>query len=64
MSTTPHEGRASADRDPRMSIRLRLLGPFARGTTPVQVGFSYPYTTSDVRFEQKFPVPLQQVTEA
>jgi hypothetical protein len=42
--------------------RLTVLGPFGPGTTPVQVGFSYPYTSSDVRFEQKFPVPLQQVT--
>ena len=42
--------------------RLTVLGPFAPGVTAVQVGFSYPYTTSDVRFEQKFPVSLQQVT--
>ena len=44
--------------------RLTVTGPFASGVTNVQVGFQMPFTTSSLTLEQKFPVPLEQVTVA
>ncbi len=42
--------------------RVTITGPFAPGSTPVQVGFEWPYDSSVARFEQTWPVPLEQVT--
>lgn len=44
--------------------RITITGPFASGVTPVQVGFQMPFTSSSITLEQKFPVPLEQVTVA
>jgi hypothetical protein len=43
---------------------VTVQGPFAAGTTPVNVGFVLTYTDSDVTIEQKWPVTLEQVTVA
>jgi hypothetical protein len=43
---------------------VTVQGPFATGTTPVNIGFVLNYTDSDVTIEQKFPVTLEQVTVA
>jgi len=42
--------------------RVTVLGPFAPGTTSVQVGYQLRYDSSDITFEQKFPVVMEQVT--
>jgi hypothetical protein len=42
--------------------RVIITGPFASGTTLVQVAFRMPYDSSELTFEQKWPVALQQVT--
>ena len=42
--------------------RVTVLGPFAPGTTAVQVGYQLRYDSSDITFEQKFPVAMEQVT--
>ena len=42
--------------------RVSVAGPFAAGTTPVRVGFNFPYRTPDIEFEQALPVALQQLT--
>jgi hypothetical protein len=42
--------------------RLTIVGPFAPGTTSVQVGYQLRYDTSTLTFEQKWPAALQQVT--
>jgi hypothetical protein len=42
--------------------RLVVTGPFAPGTTPVQLSYRLPYTTANLTFEQPFPVALEQVT--
>ncbi len=44
--------------------RITVTGPFASGVTNVQVGFQMPFTSSSVTLEQKWPVPLEQVTVA
>lgn len=44
--------------------RITVTGPFASGITPVQVGFQLPFTRSALTIEQKFPVPIEQVTVA
>jgi hypothetical protein len=41
--------------------RVTVTGPFAAGTTIVQVAFRLPHTSSDLTFVQRWPVPLQQV---
>lgn len=43
---------------------VTVQGPFAPGTTPVNVGFVLSYTTPDVTIQQKWPVNLEQVTVA
>lgn len=42
--------------------RVTVLGPFAPGTTSVQIGYQLRYDSSDLAFEQKFPVAVEQVT--
>jgi hypothetical protein len=42
--------------------RLTVVGPFAPGTTTVQVGYQLRYDSRNFQFEQKFPAALQQVT--
>ena len=42
--------------------RLTVVGPFAPGTTSVQVGYQLRYDSPDLRFEQAWPAPVQQVT--
>ena len=42
--------------------RVTVLGPFAPGTTAVQVGYQLRYDSPDITFEQKFPVAVEQVT--
>ena len=44
--------------------RITVTGPFASGVTPVQVGFQLPFSTSSTTIEQKWPVPIEQVTVA
>ena len=44
--------------------RITVTGPFATGTTPVQVAFQLPFNRSDVVLEQKWPAALEQVTVA
>ena len=48
----------SAELDGRM---LTIGGPFAPGTTPVQVRFTARFTNATETFVQPFPVPVQQV---
>jgi hypothetical protein len=42
--------------------RVTVTGPFASGTTQVQIAYRVLYTGDTVRLEQAFPVPFQQVT--
>lgn len=42
--------------------RLTVVGPFAPGTTTVQVGYSLPFDDPRFTLDQPWPVPLQQVT--
>jgi hypothetical protein len=42
--------------------RLTIVGPFAPGTTSVQVGYQLRYDSSTLQFEQAWPAALQQVT--
>jgi hypothetical protein len=42
--------------------RVTVLGPFAPGSTAVQVGYQLRYDSPDITFEQKFPVAVEQVT--
>jgi hypothetical protein len=44
--------------------RLTVTGPFAAGITSVQVGFTLQYNRADLEVEQRWPVPLQQLTVA
>jgi hypothetical protein len=44
--------------------RITVTGPFASGVTNVQVGFQMPFTSSSITLEQKWPVPIEQVTVA
>jgi hypothetical protein len=44
--------------------RITVTGPFASGVTPVQVGFQMPFTSSTLTLEQRWPVPIEQVTVA
>jgi hypothetical protein len=43
---------------------VTIQGPFAPGSTSVQVGFILAYESPDVTIEQTWPVPLEQVTVA
>jgi hypothetical protein len=40
---------------------LTVLGPFAPGTTPVQIAFSLRHDTSAMTITQPWPVPVEQV---
>jgi hypothetical protein len=42
--------------------RVVIKGPFASGTTLVQVAYRMPFDSSDVTIEQTWPAALQQVT--
>jgi hypothetical protein len=42
--------------------RVVIKGPFASGSTLVQVAFRMPYDSSDLTIEQTWPAALQQVT--
>ena len=42
--------------------RVVIKGPFASGTTLVQVAYRMPYDTSDLTLEQTWPAALPQVT--
>lgn len=42
--------------------RLTVTGPFAPGTTSVQVGFEMPISGGTVEISQRWPAALQQVT--
>ena len=44
--------------------RITVTGPFASGVTNVQVGFQMPFTSPSLTLEQKWPVPIEQVTVA
>jgi hypothetical protein len=44
--------------------RITITGPFASGVTNVQVGFQMPFSSSSITLEQKWPVPIEQVTVA
>jgi hypothetical protein len=44
--------------------RITITGPFASGATNVQVGFQMPFSGSSLTLEQKWPVPIEQVTVA
>jgi hypothetical protein len=42
--------------------RITITGPFASGTTAVQVAFRMPHTSPTLTFRQAWPVPLERVT--
>lgn len=42
--------------------RLTIVGPFAPGTTSVEVGYQLRYDSSKLTFEQKWPAAIEQVT--
>jgi hypothetical protein len=42
--------------------RLTVLGPFAPGTTSVQIGYQLRYNSPDIALAQKFPVAAQSLT--
>ena len=42
--------------------RITITGPFAPGSTNVQVGYEMPYSGGSVAFRQVWPVALQQVS--
>ena len=42
--------------------RVTIEGPFAPGTTPIQVQFRLPYGGDEHGFEQSFPIALQRLT--
>jgi hypothetical protein len=42
--------------------RVNIAGPFAPGTTPLQVQFQLRYGSATHIFAQAFPVPLQRIT--
>jgi hypothetical protein len=44
--------------------RITVTGPFASGVTNLQIGFQMPFTSSSLSLEQKWPVPIEQVTVA
>jgi hypothetical protein len=44
--------------------RITVTGPFAAGTTTVQVGFQLPFNSANMTIEQNWPAPLEQVTVA
>lgn len=44
--------------------RVTVTGPFAPGTTQVQVGFRLLYDTSNITVEQRWPAALEQLTVA
>jgi hypothetical protein len=57
---TPLEGSSpAAEVSPK---RVVIKGPFASGTTLVQVAFRMPYDSSELTMEQTWPAALQQVT--
>jgi hypothetical protein len=41
--------------------RVTVTGPFPPGQTSVQVAYAFPYTSGDVSFSQRVPVPLGSV---
>jgi hypothetical protein len=45
-----------------LGTHVTIVGPFAPGTTHVEVGFGLPYSGGSVRLEQKWPLALPQVT--
>jgi hypothetical protein len=44
--------------------RITVIGPFASGITPVQIGFQLPFSRSSLTVVQKWPVRLEQVAVA
>ncbi len=44
--------------------RVTVTGPFAPGTTSLQVGFRLLYNSPAITVEQRWPVPLEQLTIA
>jgi len=42
--------------------RVIVTGPFAPGTTPVQIAYELPYRSGTVRLRQRWPAPLAQVS--
>jgi hypothetical protein len=44
--------------------RVTITGPFAAGTTSVQIGFRLLYTSPTITIEQRWPVALEQLTVA
>ena len=42
--------------------RITVAGPFASGTTPVQVAYRVAYDSGTVTLAQRFPAPFQQIT--
>jgi hypothetical protein len=44
--------------------RVTVTGPFASGSTSVQVGFTLPYDAPQVTLEQKWPAAMEQLTVA
>jgi hypothetical protein len=60
--TSPLEG--SSTQATINGSRITVTGPFAAGTTTVQVGFQMPFTSANMTIAQKWPAPLEQVTVA
>jgi hypothetical protein len=42
--------------------RVTVTGPFASGVTSVQLAFTYPYDSSEVTLQQKWPAAVEQLT--
>jgi hypothetical protein len=42
--------------------RITVLGPFAPGTTSVQVGYELPFSGGSVRLEQKWPADMPKIS--
>jgi hypothetical protein len=67
MLDLPAEARGASLMDPTpknatlTGARLTLTGPFAPGSTAVNIGFELPFTGGSVRLDQRWPVALQQV---
>ena len=67
MLDLPTEARGASLMDPTPKAatltgsRLTLTGPFAPGSTTINIGFELPFTGGSVRLDQRWPVALQQV---
>ncbi len=62
VGTTVMEG--STSQATARGTRVTIMGPFAPGTTSLQVAFNLPYSGSSLRVMQTWPAPLQATAVA